>query len=73
MPLEIRYSRAREVLPDGKYIDEWGTLRDPLFHGGGTIDWFVDHPIKDPEDLDAYEFPDPDNDRCDNHNRLFCL
>jgi len=64
LPLEVRYARARKVLPDGKYIDEWGTLRDPKFRGGGTIDWFVDHPIKEPEDLDAYEFPDPDKDRC---------
>jgi uroporphyrinogen decarboxylase len=42
---------------DGSYVDEWGILR--RFRMKGTIDWFENHPIKDSEDLENYEFPDP--------------
>jgi uroporphyrinogen decarboxylase len=43
--------------PDGKWIDEWGILRNPRVPG--SIDWFETHPISTSQDLDNYEFPDP--------------
>lgn len=39
-------------------MDEWGVLRNPRVPG--TIDWFESTPISKYEDLDSYQFPDPD-------------
>ena len=43
--------------PDGSYLDEWGIRR--RFRFKGTIDWFEEHPVKDLDSLEAYEFPNP--------------
>jgi len=51
--------RVRKRLPDGRWIDDWGCVRNPRYMGGGTIDWFEEFPIKDPEDLETHVFPDP--------------
>lgn len=42
----------------GIWKDEWGVLCQPRVPG--TIDWFVHHPIEKYEDLENYEFPDPE-------------
>ncbi|MEM2921514.1 MAG: uroporphyrinogen decarboxylase family protein [Candidatus Bathyarchaeia archaeon] len=43
---------------DGRWVDEWGVLRNPRVPG--TIDWFENIPIARYEDLDNYQFPDPE-------------
>jgi len=45
-------------LEGGVWRDEWGVLCQPRVPG--TIDWFVHHPIERAEDLEDYEFPDPE-------------
>ena len=51
-------SFPRATLQGGKWVDEWGVVRNPRVPG--TIDWFDSIPIARYEDLEDYQFPDPE-------------
>jgi len=56
-------SRARE-LPDGTYIDAWGTHRRLVHHPFGTYGEYASHPLADAQtvaDVLAWDWPSPDD------------
>ena len=56
-------SKARE-LPDGTFIDAWGTHRRRISHPFGTYDEYASHPLAEAEtllDVQDWDWPSPDD------------
>jgi uroporphyrinogen decarboxylase len=71
-------TRARR-LPDGTFVDAWGTHRRTVSNQFGTYDEYAGHPLADAEnvaDVLSWAWPDPDEwdvsgvrDQCERLNR----